>query len=324
MTSPTWTRGSIDPAPRRTMLTRRRTLAVAFAAAATMTAAACVPPDSGGTTTTSTVSSADKSVTNATFEWTVSREVDNGAMNGQPNYWSAGQSDSTQGTYVATNANATVLKKNAAGTYVAIGSESAVSWANRNKDGAGNNVTATNANYLGQKVRYTGGTGTVNTTTGAATIQWSGTFTVNFYGPLVPFWITDPKLTVTPNGSATLTARMGGFASSMDNPDVRVSLPTRDDVTIATFSDVYNGASIATGWTKAPNYLGTAVTTSSQASPQVASTPANAAYWVAWPQSFVDFQNDTGLGSYWYTSGTSSIDAKKVQEPVSVAYVLAP
>ena len=82
------------------------------------------------------------------------------------------------------------------------------------KDGAGNNVTATNANYLGQKVRYTGGTGTVNTTTGAATIQWSGTFTVNFYGPLVPFWITDPKLTVTPNGSATLTARMGGFASS--------------------------------------------------------------------------------------------------------------
>lgn len=306
------------------ILTRRRTLAVAFAAAAAVTASACVPPDTGGATTTSTVAGADKVVANATFEWTISREVDNGAMNGRPNYWSAGQSDSTQSTYVATNGNATVLKKNAAGSYVAIGSEAAVGWANRNKDGAGNNVTASNANYLGQKVRYTGGTGTVNTTTGAATIQWTGTFTVNFYGPLVPFWITNPKLTVSPNGSATLTASMGGFASSMDNPDVRVALPNRNGVAIATFSNVYSGANIATGWTKAPNFLDTAVTTSSQASPQVAKTTANAAYWGAWPQAFVDFQNDTGLGSYWYTSGTSSIDPKKVQEAVSVAYTLAP
>lgn len=304
-------------------LTRRRTLVVAVAAVVTMAAAACVPPDDGSATT-STVAGVTKAVSNATFEWTISREADNGAMNGQPNYWSAGQSDSTQSTYTSTNANATVLKKNAAGAFVPIGSDAAVSWANRNKDGAGNTVTATNPFYLGQKVRYTGGTGTVNTTTGAATIQWTGTFTVNFYGPLVPFWITDPKLTVDANGSATLSATMGGFASSMDNPDVRVTLPNRTNVTIANFSDVYNGANVATGWSKTPTYLDTAIVTASNTSPQVAKTPANASYWGAWPQAFVDFQSDTGLGSYWYTSGTSLIDPKKVQEPVTVAYTLAP
>ena len=140
-------------------ITRRRTLAVAFAAAAALTAAACAPEPTAPPVGPGTV----KTVSNATFEWTISREVDNGALNGQPNYWSAGQSDSTSATYTATNGNVTVLKKNASGTFVPIGSEAAVSWANKNKDGSGNTVTATNAFYLGQKVRYTGGTGTVNT-----------------------------------------------------------------------------------------------------------------------------------------------------------------
>jgi hypothetical protein len=288
-------------------------------AATAMALAACTTTPSAPTTT----APGTRTVSNATFEWTISREADNGSFApGQVNYWSAGQSDSTQATYVATNGNATVLKKNASGTYVPIGSEAAVSWANRTKDGAGNTVTATNAFYLGQKVRYANGTGTVNTTTGAATIQWTGTFTINFYGQYVPFWIVNPKLTVAAGGSAKLTATLGGYASSMDDPDVRTPLAPTANVVVAEFANVWAGGSTATGFTAATKYLGNTITAPAEA-PQVAKTSANQAYWGAWPQSFVNFQNATGLGSYWYTSGGTA-DPKKPQEPVSVAYTLNP
>ncbi len=300
--------------------TRTRTLALAVAAAAAVALAACAPTTPSAPTTTAPGA---RTVSNATFEWTISREADNGSFApGQVNYWSAGQSDSTQSTYVPTNGNATVLKKNASGTYVPIGSEAAVGWANRNKDGAGNTVTATNAFFLGQKVRYANGTGTVNPSTGAATIQWTGTFTVNFYGQYVPFWIVNPKLTVNPGGAAKLTATLGGYASSIDTPDVRTPLTPVANVVIAEFANVWAGGSTATGFTSATRYVGTAVTTPAEA-PQVAKTTTNQSYWGAWPQAFVNFQNATGLGTYWYTSGGTA-DAKKPQEPVRVAYTLDP
>lgn len=295
--------------------TRRRALAVAVAAAAVAVVAACAPPDSGTT----------KTVSNASFEWTISREADNGALNGQPNYWSAGQSNGTISTYNATNGNATVLKKNAAGTFVPIGSESAVSWENRGKDGTGAAVTAFSPNYLGQKVRYANGTGTVDTATGAATIQWTGTFTVNFYGPLVPFWITDPKLTVDPGGAGRITATVDGLAASQANPDdPPTQLDAVPNVVIAEFANVYSGGAIATGWSSPTKFLNNTITVPSGATPQVPKTAANAGYWGAWPQAFVDFQQQTGLGSYWYTSGSASIDPKKPQEPVTVSYTLNP
>jgi len=309
-------------------VTTRRVLAAAWLALTAALVGACVPPDAGppaSTTSTTQPGSTVKTVTNATLEWTISREADNGAFApGEVNYWSAGQSDSTEATYVATNGNATVLKRNASGAYVPIGSEPAVSWANRNRDGAGNVVSATNAYYLGQKVRYTNGTGSVDTATGVATIQWTGTFTVNFYGRYVPFWIVNPKLTVDANGKGVLTASLGGYASSLENPDVRTPLPQADDVVLAELPDVYSSGSVATGFPSAlPNYLGTVVTTPAEA-PQAPQSPTNAAYWGSWPQSFVDFQQHTGLGTYWYTSGGSSADAKKPQEPISVSYTLNP
>ena len=104
----------------------RQALAAMAVACIALIAAACVPEPSGPPPTT--VPGTIKTVTNATFEWTISREADNGSFApGQVNYWSAGQSDSTAATYVPTNGNATVLKKNASGTYVPIGSEASVS-----------------------------------------------------------------------------------------------------------------------------------------------------------------------------------------------------
>lgn len=300
----------------------RRWVVAALVTGTALVAAACVPPPAGGPAPT--VPNSVRTVSNAVFEWTVSREADNASLApGEVNYWSAGQSDSTQATYLPTNGNATVLKKNASGTYVPIGSEPAVSWANRNRDGSGNVVTAFGSVRLGQKVRFTNGTGTVDTATGVTTIQWTGTFTINFYGRFVPFWFTDPKLTVDPSGTGRLTASMGGFASSLDNPEVRTPLSPVAGVEFARIPNVFSGGSVTTGFTRPTAFLGTAITPPPGAGPQVAQTPTNQSFWGAWPQAFVDFQNATGLVSYWYTSG-SSIDPKKPQEPVTVSWSLNP
>jgi hypothetical protein len=302
----------------------RRVVAAVALAVAALAVAACTPPDTGtpGTTTTTTPPVANKTVTNATLEWTISREADNGSFApGQVNYWSAGISDSTAATYVPTNGNVTVLKKNASGTYVPIGSEAAVSWANRSKDGNGNSVTATNAFFLGQKVRFTGGTGTVNPATGVSTIQWTGTFTINFYGSYTPFWIVNPKLTVAAGGAGQLTATLGGIGSDQDDPSIKINLPTTPNVVLANIPSVYTGGAIATGFTKAPGYLNTSVT--STGGTQVAKTSGNSAYWGAWPQSFVNFADLGGHGLYWFTSGGTN-DGLKVQEPISIAYTLNP
>ena len=232
---------STPPASRRSSrpATRRRLLGAAAIAVA-MAAVACAPDPGPAPNPDPSL----RSVSNAVLEWTISREADNASLApGIVNYWSAGRSDGTAATYVPTNGNVTVQKKNAAGSFVPIGSEPAVSWANKNRDGNGNLVTATNAFFLGQRVRYTGGTGTVNTATGAATIRWSGTFTVNFYGSYTPFWIVDPTLTVDAGGAARLTATIGGRGSSQENPDIQITLPDTPGITLAEFADVFGGFS---------------------------------------------------------------------------------
>lgn len=308
-----------------TRRTLRRAVVTAFAVSAMALVAACVPPptDPGTPTTTppTTAPNTTRTVSNATFEWTFNQQVNKVSQApGQYNYWSAGITDSTAATYVPTNGNATVLKKNASGAYVPIGSEAAVNWANKGKDGAGNTVTTGNQYFLGQKVRFTNGTGTVNTATGASSIQWTGTFSINFYGSYTPFWIVDPKLTVNASGVGTLTAAVGGIGSDIEDPTVRVTLPNRT-VTLATIPAVYTGGAIATGFTKAPSYLDQTAT--STGGVQVPKSSANAAFWGAFPQSFINFADEAGHGAYWFTSGGAA-DVNKVPAPISVAYTLNP
>jgi hypothetical protein len=252
-------------------------------------------------------------VTDATFEWAVSDEANAASFNGQCNFWSAGQSDGTAGTYVATNGNATVVKLNAADQYVPISD-----YGSRCKDKLGDPVNflgGVAAKRLGQKVRFTGGTGTLDPATGATTIQWTGTFTVNFYGTLVPFWITNPRLVVDTGGAGTITASMGGYASDQANPDVKVPLPATSGVVIARFAglDTRN----TTGFSATPSYAGVPY----DVDPATGQSPQNRvnAGWGAWPAPFVDFQMATGLGSYWYSSG-GSIDVRKPPTAVTVGF----
>lgn len=305
--------------------TRRSTALLGAALALTAFVATACPPapptDPGtttttipGSTTTTTTPSTVKTLTNASFEWTVNAQANLVSQSGQPNWWSAGVTDGTATTYVATNNNVTVLKKNASGTYVPIASEPAVAWGVRNRDG-NNNVVGMTSGSLGQKVRYTGGTGTVNTATGASTIQWTGTFSINFYGTATPFWIKNPKLAINASGVGTLKATVAGIKSDQLDPTIRIPLPERE-VTLANFSGVPGANS--TGFTATPTFLNSTVTLP-VGQVQVGKNSGNQAYWGAWPQTFVDYHVEAGTGAYWYTSGGVA-DPHKPSAPVSVAY----
>jgi hypothetical protein len=309
---------------------RRSLLGAAVAAAAALTIGACVPEapptSTTSTTTTSTPTSTVETLDNVSLDWTISQETNNGSFApGQVNFWNAGATPATDAaSYLAIDGDVTIKKKNASGTYVNIGSETAVNYANKNRNGLNAVVTATNANFLDQKVVLSGGDGTLNTATGVSTVQWDGTFTINFYGIYVPFQVADPKLTVNAAGLGTLTATLSGIAKSMEDPEAPGTVLPPTEVTLATLPNVYASGSLSTGFTNAPtSYVGTAVTIPSAFSPQAAQTPQNSAYWGSWPQSFVDFQLATGLSSYWYTSGLST-DALKATAPVTVAYNVAP
>lgn len=281
-------------------MTRRLTsiLVVALAASALPIATGALRP----------AGAAPEAVTDATFEWTVNDESNTGAFNGQCNFMSGGQSDGYAATYRSTGGNATVLKLDAAGAYAPVSD-----YATRCKDRSGTTVTAGGTARLGQKVRFTGGTGTIDADTGAATISWTGTFSINYYGTLTPFWISDPTLTVGADGRGAVTATIGGYSSSIDNPDVRELIDPIPNVTIATLAGV--DSANRTGFAATPTYTGVAYDNAE--APQIRSFPG----WGSWPVSFVQAMERLGLGPYWYTSGGAA-DTRKAPAPVVVGYGL--
>lgn len=242
----------------------------------------------------------------ATLEWSVNEESNTGAFNGQCNYLSGGISDGSAATYRASDGNATVLKLTAAGTHEPISD-----FSTRCKDRFGVHVTPGGTARLGQKVRYTNGTGTLDPSTGEVEIRWRGTFTVNFYGSLTPFWFSDPELSVGPDGNGTITATMGGYASSIDDPDERELVDPVPGVVVATLVGV--DSRNLDGFTTTPLYQGVQV--DGLETPQLRAFPG----WGAWPVPFVAFMESLGLGSYWYTTGGAA-DARKSPASLTVGF----
>jgi hypothetical protein len=242
----------------------------------------------------------------AVFEWSVNDESNTGAFNGQCNFMSGGVSDGSASTYRATDGDATVLKRTAAGTFAPVSN-----YATRCQDVNGTTVTAGGTARLGQKVVYTNGTGTLDPSTGEATISWRGTFSLNYYGNLVPFWFTDPVLRVGPDGNGSVTATVGGYASSIDNPDARQLIEPIPNVEIATLRGV-NGANL-NGFVTTPVFEGVLI--DGFESPQIRAFPG----WGSWPVSHVRAMEQLGLGAFWYTSGGSA-DRRKPPAPITVVY----
>lgn len=223
------------------------------------------------------------------LEWTGSEELQGTPPFGGSNYFSAGVSAGDQATYLATSGNAAVLQLSSAGA------ESPATYASR---------AAHVTNGGGQLLRLTGGTGHLDQD-GSATIAWSGSWTVNFYGGLVPFTLSDPVLTIDASGTGTLSADLSGYASSIDNPTVKTPLPPVADVVVSTLTGVEIDP---TGTiTITPSYAGVQVDVPAGQTPQNRTVSG----WGAWPQGLVDFHVQTGLSSYWYSSGGAADPLKK-------------
>jgi hypothetical protein len=229
------------------------------------------------------------------LDWTGSDELQRKVPNGSGNHFSAGASDGTQATYASSSTGVRVLQV-AAG-----GAEQPASWATREQ-----HLTSGGK----QLVRLVNGTGSI-APDGSSTVSWSGSFSVNMYGGLVPFTISNPVLNVDPDGRGSLTATLSGYSSSQSNPNERTPLAPVSGVQVATFTD--GRVDPASPYTITPSYAGVQVQIPASYTPQDQVT----AGWGAWPQSFVDFQLQTGLGSYWYSSGGAA-DPLKAPHPFVV------
>lgn len=238
----------------------------------------------------------EHNVSDATFEWAVSAELQSAAPFGGCNYLSAGRSDGSEASYKTSGGNVAVLKDGVAPT-----------WANKCSGAATGSIN--------QKVRWSGGSGTVDPATGVATIVFTGELSMTFYGGLAPFTVKDPVLTVAAGGRGKVVATVFGYQSSMDNPEVKEPLEPELGVTLADLSGV---SLAADGFTVTPDYAGITYDppAGSGGAPQNRTTPG----WGSWPKSFIDYHYLTGLSSYWYHSG-SAADPKKAPAPIAVTYL---
>lgn len=234
-------------------------------------------------------------ITSASLDWLGNEEIQSAPPFGGSNYLSAGISGGNEASYRASDGNVSIYQVSDSGQ------ETVPTWASR-------------AAYIGnggdQLARVSAGSGHLNAD-GTGGIAWEGSFSVNFYGGLVPFTIADPEIYFGGDGTGFLSADLEGCSSSMSNPNECVPLAPASDAIIATFQGVT--LEPAGTLTIQPDYAGVEVTTPEGTTPQ----NREVAGWGAWPQEFVDFQQQTGLSSYWYSSGGGA-DPKKPPLPFVV------
>jgi len=242
-------------------------------------------PDNGG------------SFDGVTLTWTGSPEIQTTPPFGGSNYFSAGVSDGTAATYSAKTSDVEVLQV-AADT-----SRATASYETR---------AAHTTSGGSQAVVLSGGDAEV-AADGTAVIDWQGSWSVNFYGGMVPFTLSDARLSVDAAGAGSLTADVVGYAADMADLTKKTPLAAVDDVVVATFAKVK--LNTQTGFTVTPDYSGVAIAVPAGQTPQNTTT----AGWGSWPQSWVDYQFATGLSSYWYSSGGAA-DAKKAPSAFSVGF----
>lgn len=233
-------------------------------------------------------------IDHASLDWTGSQIMQSALIPNTANYFSAGVSDGSEATYSAQTGNVAVYQVSSSGT------EALATYATR-----GEHLTSGGR----QLVRLSDGVGRVEAD-GSAQVDWAGSFSVNFYGGLVPFTITDPQLTVAADGNGELTGTIVGCAANMGGGPC-TPLPSAP-VTVATFAGVHiNPEEVLT---VNPDYAGVEVETGSGTAQK-----REGEGWGAWPQSMVTYQEDTGLSSYWYSSGSGS-DPKKPPLPFVVDF----
>jgi hypothetical protein len=272
----------------------------------------------------------------AVFRWSMNREAGSGAFFGGCNFLSAGVSGDYGSSevwkddrlYSSSDGNVTIRKATSSGGWTE------ASWATKCQDRNGLPVSANGKDqWTEQQVVITGGE-REQLDNGGERIEWDGSWTIAFYGGMTYWWASDPVLEVDGSGNGTVTAKASGYGASMYDENKWEQLEERT-ITLATLRGVdTDKADSDGGFTVTPEYLGVKYSgtggegdagdsrVGGEEGNPTAQAPKNAEnqdYWGSFPKDFIDFQNETGQFSYWFTSGGIR-DPFKPTEPLVVAY----
>jgi hypothetical protein len=271
----------------------------------------------------------------ATMYWGLNMEANGGAYFGGCNVLVAGRTGDAGSSHVWLASEASKLYKAQDGNVSIVkpsGSQLGLaSWESKCLDRNGNAVSVTGKDsYSEAQVKLSNGDVVKDDDSGLR-IEWTGSFTVVFYGGMTYWSATDPVLELDGNGNGKLTATASGYGASMQDASKWVELDSRT-ITLANMSGV-DMSSIESngGFVHTPDYLGVAYGGSgegqevqggggsSTATSQAERNGENQAYWGSFPSDFVDFQNDTGQFSYWFTSNGQR-DPYKPTLPMAVSF----
>ncbi|MGO3886801.1 MAG: hypothetical protein ACTJHU_10935, partial [Mycetocola sp.] len=274
--------------------------------------------DSGGSTGSTVKASG------AVFDWGINHESTGGAYFGGCNFLSAGVAGDTGSArvwtandrlYQASSGNTHIVQTNSRGDLVEPG------WDDRCSTPSGTSVNGKTTNapdsYTGSRVRIENGEGTFNPEDNTATVRWTGSFTVAYYGGMSYWSASNPELTVESDGTGVVTATLSGFAADMDDLSKWGALAPRK-VVIANLSNV---TVTDDTFTVTPDFLGVSIPRDvAGRNAQVERSSTNASWWGSFPADFLRFQSLTGQSSYWFTTAGSqnSIQPRKAALPLTV------
>ncbi|RNL62996.1 hypothetical protein EFK50_14870 [Nocardioides marmoriginsengisoli] len=178
-------------------------------------------------------------------------------------------------------------------------------------------------------VKFSSGTGVVDTATGAGKLSWTGSYTVNAYPPQfnAPNEIyQDPILTIAADGSGTLTANFG-IGAGVDMQGNPFDAIDYGRLNLANFDAGSLSNKTATGYRATPKYQG--VTNGLAGQNTTCTTDSGATgWWGSWPTAFITALNSSSAGQsvlpHFYSTGCGGMQDFKPQLPIDVKYTAEP
>lgn len=277
---------------------KRRRRAAAIVSAATL-----------GVTAVS-ADAAPQAVTDATFTWGLNVLTNDGVYHGGSCFpLAAGEYSKPPVAWAPTAGNVTILKGASTapatlGEHCTVGSPFAGPHGNP-------------AGSINQKVQWTGGSGTVDPSTGEVDLSFAGAFSGYYYTAPAGtasgggYTVQDLRVTVDAAGDGRIVADLSGFATDDSTPPVSTDVTQVDDVVIATFDAA--GGDISSGFSATPHYGGVPYMPD-------AAEPAQTAGGGSWPAGFNDFQQTVGFAGWWYAWDGAADNSAKPATAFTLAF----
>lgn len=200
-------------------------------------------------------------ISNAQFRWGINHEVGSAAFFGDCNFLSAGRAGDAGGSRVWTDADVGALFRSTDGAVrieKPVGTQfHPMRWADRCTDAEGARLSTASMTGSGVQAVMDSGRGVVDLASGTATIEWTGSVSIVFYGGLTYWWFSDPVLTINADGTGNVTAVAGGFATSQEDSSRWEALPEARIV----LAELSGATLTADGLATDPHYRGIEVST---------------------------------------------------------------